>query len=102
MANHWIVCWRRRLTMRICWQAGVIAIIGLMQFTAAQEPAAAPSSQPLSPADALQKFQLAESELKIELAAAEPEVVDPVAIRFDERGRMWVAEMRDYPLGPPA
>lgn len=64
--------------------------------------AAEPASHPLSPADALTKFQLAEPELKIELAAAEPDVIDPVAIRFDERGRMWVAEMRDYPLGPPA
>lgn len=37
---------------------------------------------------------------KVELAACEPAVIDPVAIRFDEKGRMWVAEMRDYPLGP--
>ena len=34
---------------------------------------------------------------KIELAAMEPTVVDPIAVRFDERGRMWVVEMRDYP-----
>lgn len=45
---------------------------------------------------------LADASLRIELAAAEPEVVDPVAIRFDEDGRMWVVEMRDYPLGNPA
>lgn len=99
-----------------CWQIGMIAVWCL--FSAAtgtpgnepgapgiklgQEKPASPASQPLSPAEALQKFQLAEPELKIELVAAEPEVVDPVAIRFDERGRMWVAEMRDYPLGPPA
>ncbi|MCA9042231.1 MAG: c-type cytochrome [Planctomycetaceae bacterium] len=38
--------------------------------------------------------------LKIELAAAEPEVIDPVAVRFDEQGTMWVVEMIDYPLGP--
>lgn len=38
--------------------------------------------------------------LKIELVAAEPEVVDPVAIAFDADGRMWVVEMRDYPNGP--
>lgn len=56
---------------------------------------------PLSPADAQKQFVLADDSLRIELAAAEPEVVDPVAIRFDEDGRMWVAEMRDYPLGPP-
>ena len=61
------------------------------------EPAEVKS--PLSPEESLQHFQL-DSLLSIELVAAEPEVVDPVAIRFDEDGRLWVAEMRDYPLGP--
>jgi putative membrane-bound dehydrogenase-like protein len=28
-------------------------------------------------------------------------VIDPVEIRFDEDGRMWVVEMRDYPSGSP-
>jgi putative membrane-bound dehydrogenase-like protein len=63
---------------------------------------AAEVASPLSPDDAQRAFQLADSSLRIELAAAEPEVVDPVAIRFDEDGRMWVVEMRDYPLGNPA
>jgi putative membrane-bound dehydrogenase-like protein len=62
---------------------------------------AADVASPLSPADAQHAFQLADANLRIELAAAEPEVIDPVAIRFDEDGRMWVAEMRDYPFGPP-
>jgi putative membrane-bound dehydrogenase-like protein len=62
---------------------------------------AAEVASPLSPADAQKQFVLADASLRIELAAAEPEVIDPVAIRFDEDGRMWVAEMRDYPLGPP-
>src|SRR5688572_4771986 len=63
---------------------------------------AAEVASPLSPADAQKAFVLADSSLRIELAAAEPEVIDPVAIRFDEDGRMWVVEMRDYPLGNPA
>jgi putative membrane-bound dehydrogenase-like protein len=63
---------------------------------------AAEVQSPLSPADAQKAFRLADASLRIELVAAEPEVIDPVAIRFDEDGRMWVAEMRDYPLGPPA
>lgn len=56
-------------------------------------------ASPLSPEDSLKHFQL-DPLLSIELVAAEPQVVDPVAIRFDEDGRLWVAEMRDYPLGP--
>ena len=39
-------------------------------------------------------------ELRIELAACEPNVIDPVSISFDSAGRMWVVEMRDYPTGP--
>jgi putative membrane-bound dehydrogenase-like protein len=36
---------------------------------------------------------------RIELVACEPNVVDPVAIAFDENGRMYVAEMPGYPNG---
>jgi len=34
---------------------------------------------------------------RIELVAAEPLVVDPIAMAFDEDGRLFVVEMRDYP-----
>jgi putative membrane-bound dehydrogenase-like protein len=64
----------------------------------AAQPAEVAKS-PLEPAESLAHFRLAPG-VKIELAAAEPEVVDPVAIRFDEDGRLWVVEMRDYPNGP--
>ena len=37
--------------------------------------------------------------LKIELVAAEPLVVDPVAFDWGPDGRLWVVEMRDYPRG---
>jgi putative membrane-bound dehydrogenase-like protein len=51
---------------------------------------------PLAPADGLRHFQLAPG-FRIELVAAEPQVVDPIEVRFDARGRLWVVEMRDYP-----
>jgi putative membrane-bound dehydrogenase-like protein len=38
--------------------------------------------------------------LRVELVAAEPQIVSPVAMAFDEDGRLWVVEMRDYPNGP--
>ncbi|MBL9084417.1 MAG: hypothetical protein JNK76_21630, partial [Planctomycetales bacterium] len=34
---------------------------------------------------------------RMELLAAEPLVTDPVALEYDENGRAWVVEMRDYP-----
>jgi putative membrane-bound dehydrogenase-like protein len=78
-------------------------LYGLATVLQAAEPDAPPVEvkSPLEPAEAQKLFRLADAGLRIELAASEPEVIDPVAIRFDEDGRMWVAEMRDYPLGPP-
>lgn len=44
-------------------------------------------------------FQI-EPGYRLELVAAEPLVKDPVAIAFDAKGRMFVAEYGDYPIGP--
>ncbi len=41
----------------------------------------------------------ADPRLTFQLWAAEPDVVDPVAMAFDESGRAYVAECRDYPYG---
>ena len=54
---------------------------------------------PLTPDQALRSFQL-DPGLVVEVVAAEPVVGDPVALAFDERGRMFVAENRGYPVGP--
>ena len=61
---------------------------------------AAFAASPLSPADALKSFRLADPNLVIELVAAEPDVRAPVAVAWDADGRMFVAEMTDYPSGP--
>jgi putative membrane-bound dehydrogenase-like protein len=45
---------------------------------------------------------LADPELQIELVAADPDVISPVAMAWDENGRLFVAEMSDYPSGPTA
>jgi len=78
------------------------AIIACVSFSLAAAEEAAPKAlpqSPLSPEETLREFVLHPA-LRIELVAAEPEVIDPVAIRFDENGLMWVVEMRDYPNGP--
>lgn len=49
-----------------------------------------------SPEEAVRSFQL-EPGLRIELVAAEPLVVGPVAFAFDERRRLYVVEGRGYP-----
>ena len=48
-----------------------------------------------SPEESLKTMQL-ETGFTIQLAAAEPLVVAPVALTFDERGRLWVVEMQGY------
>jgi glucose/arabinose dehydrogenase/mono/diheme cytochrome c family protein len=37
----------------------------------------------------------------VELAACEPDVVNPTAMTFDERGRIWVCESLEYPRRSP-
>jgi putative membrane-bound dehydrogenase-like protein len=57
------------------------------------------SDEHLTPAESLAKIKLPPGYV-VELAACEPNVESPVAISFDEFGRMFVAEYRDYPTGP--
>ncbi len=47
------------------------------------------------PKDAVKTFKLAPG-FKIELAASEPAIRSPVAVDFDEDGRMYVAEFPEY------
>ncbi len=57
-----------------------------------------PVPDPLSPEAALKSFSVADG-FQIELVAAEPLVRDPVALDWGVDGRLWVAEMGDYPNG---
>ncbi|MBI1313361.1 c-type cytochrome [bacterium] len=54
---------------------------------------------PKSPEESQKAFEI-EPGVRIELFAAEPLVMDPVAIAFDELGRAFVVEYGDYPTGP--
>jgi putative membrane-bound dehydrogenase-like protein len=54
---------------------------------------------PLTPDQAIATFRL-DPGLKIECVASEPMVVNPVAVAWDEKGRMFVVEDRGYPIGP--
>lgn len=51
---------------------------------------------PTEPEKSLATFQLKDG-FRIEQVAAEPLVVDPMAMYFDEYGRLFVVEMRYYP-----
>ncbi|MDP3073640.1 MAG: hypothetical protein Q8N18_25375 [Opitutaceae bacterium] len=53
-------------------------------------------SRALLPTEALAAFRL-EAGLRIELVTAEPQVVAPVAVAFDDERRLFVGEGRGYP-----
>ncbi|MBD5779731.1 c-type cytochrome [Pelagicoccus sp. NFK12] len=54
-----------------------------------------PPAPILTPEEAMQSFYI-EPGYRLELVAAEPLVNDPVAIAWDEHGRLWAAEMWAY------
>ena len=55
---------------------------------------------PLEPSNAIRSFELAPG-IAIELVAAEPLVASPVAMTWDNEGRLFVVENRGYPTGMP-
>lgn len=54
---------------------------------------------PPTPAEEAERTFEVEPGFHVELVAAEPLVMDPVGMSFDERGRLFVAEMRGYNQG---
>ncbi len=63
-------------------------------------PAAASRDKPLSPDESSAQLQIADG-YRFQLIASEPEVASPVDAAFDDRGRLWVVEMIDYPYPKP-
>ncbi len=59
-----------------------------------------PPGPPLTPAEAVKKMTVP-SGFSVELVASEPVLVNPVAMTFDERGRIWVTESLEYPRSEP-
>lgn len=53
---------------------------------------------PLSPQDSMRYTQVP-ADFDLQLFASEPDIVKPIWMAWDERGRAWVIEARDYPHG---
>jgi uncharacterized protein len=51
---------------------------------------------PFTPADSM-KFIQHPAEFRLELFASEPQIIEPIAFNFDERGRLWIIEAINYP-----
>jgi putative membrane-bound dehydrogenase-like protein len=59
-----------------------------------------PPGPPLSPAEAVAKMVVPDG-FSVEIVAAEPDVVNPVAMFIDEKGRYWITESFEYPRREP-
>ena len=53
-------------------------------------------AQGLNPAQSAQRMKPADG-FQVSLVASEPQIRQPVAIDFDERGRLWVMQYLQYP-----
>ncbi len=55
-----------------------------------------PADKPIPTTDAVKAMKLPDG-FKATLFAGEPDIVQPIAFTFDDRGRMWVVECLSYP-----
>lgn len=79
----------------------IASLFGMANSPAVAGPSTVPltgESKPLPPASAAASMKVPPG-YRVELVAAEPLVMDPVAFDWGPDGRLWVAEMRDYPNG---
>jgi putative membrane-bound dehydrogenase-like protein len=85
-----------------------LAVVLLAQLSIAygQAPEVVPHHQDrppgpaLSPQEAIAAMTVPEG-FSVELVASEPDIVNPVAMTFDERGRIWITESLEYPRKQP-
>lgn len=59
-----------------------------------------PPGPPLSPEAAMKRMTVPPG-FNVELVASEPDIMNPVAMTFDERGRIWITESFEYPRREP-
>ena len=87
MKRSLLAAWAVAISVNNAWGQ-----VGDQPEVSAAELVAIPSSDVSS---ALAAMEVAEG-FEVEAVAAEPLVMDPVAMAFDEAGRLYVVEMRDY------
>ncbi|MCI0536120.1 MAG: PmoA family protein [Verrucomicrobiales bacterium] len=58
-----------------------------------------PPNKPYSADEALQHMTVPDG-FKVELVASEPDIVNPIAMCFDDRGRIFITESIEYPRKP--
>lgn len=77
--------------------ASFIGLIGALSANAV-DVSKTESVAPKSPQESLATIKVHDG-LEVQLVASEPLIVDPVAFDWGADGKLWVVEMRDYPMG---
>jgi putative membrane-bound dehydrogenase-like protein len=85
------------------WEASLVARPALQRLAGEvpnyeRRPEPVKYQAPLSPKDSMRYTQVP-ADFDLQLFAAEPDIVKPIYMAWDERGRAWVVEARDYPHG---
>jgi putative heme-binding domain-containing protein len=74
-----------------------LALFALSLAAAAQEPPVIATQDPLSPQEELKRFTLPPG-FEIQLVASEPEIIKPMNLAFDDRGRLLCTQSVEYPF----
>ncbi len=77
-------------------QLVITVLLALVNLVHGQEKPEPVKPEAKSPQDAVGAFQVS-ADLEVELVLSEPNITQPVFFNFDERGRMWVMNYRQYP-----
>ena len=88
--------------MRCTFLVSLLAVLTTAALLSAQDPFASQirPSDPLSPEEQLKTFRLPPG-FEIQLVACEPEILKPLNMAFDAKGRLWITETIEYPYAAP-
>src|SRR5580698_697733 len=97
--------YRLKVVKRRVKRAGAILTLGLAFFagrTYADNPFSeiVRKTDPKTPEEERKAFHLPPG-FEIELVAAEPAIGKPINMAFDEKGRLWITQSREYPFPAP-
>jgi putative membrane-bound dehydrogenase-like protein len=88
--------------MRLTAFAAFAVLFSGLHFALAQVPHGQdkPPGPALSPQEAIKKMTVPPG-FTVELVASEPDIVNPVAMTIDDKGRFWITESLEYPRREP-
>ena len=73
-----------------------IALLSAATAWAAKKPAQPVVEKPFPPVEAARTMQVPQG-FNVTLFAGEPDITQPIGFCIDDRGRLWVAEAKNYP-----